>query len=124
MKYDRAWPQINEEAKLLPKNYIEKKKSLVTVDQILKETFDDATIENNVEEKNIIKKPKKIQKVLLKKQEQNHNFKSTDPFNDIKNVWIAFLIIFLLGLYAFNTIFFRLGILETLMSRQSNVSTL
>ena len=127
MKYDRAWPTIVEEskntdAKVFAKAFKSKTSAAeehVTVDQILNETFEDTDEEDDILEKTprAVKKTKKITKQIY------NEGKSSEALADIKNVWISLLVIFVFGLYAFNTIFFRLGILETLMSRQTNGST-
>ena len=120
MKYDRAWPQTTaEDAKVFPKAYEEP----TTVDQILQETFETDEDDSEAILKQAPRRSRKSKKNNVKKQLLEPSKQSEDFFHDIKNVWIAFLVIFLLGLYAFNTIFFRLGILETLMSRQTNGST-
>ena len=134
MKFDKAWPieekiiitvkdanlnnandankDANKDAKVFPKTLIDQTVQQ-SIDSLLKQSFGE-------DEDPEVPKKNEIKNEPLKKMKRKEplEFKTTTN-NDIKFLWIGFGALFLLGIWAFNAIFFRLTVIETLISRRA-----
>lgn len=118
MKMNKAWPE-EKDARVWPKNLIEKTVEETmekSIDSLLQETFP------SQEEKDI----KKVDDIIAPEmfhQKKSRSVKVEAKVND-KYVWISIGVLFFLGFCAYNSLIYKLGIIETLISRRKSVMAL
>ena len=122
MKMNKAWPDEEkiDEPRVWPKNLIDKTVSETmekSIDTLLKESFEnpDDSMEDKDPVEPIVKKKIKVRN----DKSLGLKIESSDKY-----VWISLGILFFLGFCAYNTLIYKLGIIETLISRRKSVMAL
>ena len=119
---NKAWPDEEkiDEPRVWPKNLIDKTVSETmekSIDTLLKESFEnpDDSMEDKDPVEPIVKKKIKVRN----DKSLGLKIESSDKY-----VWISLGILFFLGFCAYNTLIYKLGIIETLISRRKSVMAL
>ena len=125
----KAWPEekvVARDARVWPKNLIEKTVEDTmekSINSLLQETFP------SQEEKILKKLDEPIVEPIVEPiavpefQKKTRTIKIESKVND-KYVWISLGILFFLGFCAYNSLIYKLGIIETLISRRKSVMAL